>query len=81
MQTSKATPIITRGNAHLARLWHAGNDVGEGFDPELDDRKDDLARALVWPGSGAVCRVQLGEQVLAVGWVHGPWAVDVTDKA
>jgi hypothetical protein len=81
MTTSNANPIISRGNAHLDRLWHAGNDAGEGFDPKLDAFEVELARAFVVAGSDVVARVQLGERVLAVGWLHGLWAVDVTGEA
>jgi hypothetical protein len=78
----RLVPItITRGDAEIDRLWSTGNEAGEGFDPEADDIEAEFERVGVVAGSDAVARMQVGERVLAVAWLNGLWAVDVTELA
>ena len=57
-------------------LWQAGNDAGSGFDPELDGEAAQQVADL--EGTDNVALVSKGGRLLAVAWLHGAWAVDVT---
>jgi hypothetical protein len=82
MTTETTTEIRIIGNVKPSvqrqanRLWDAGNDAGEGFNPELDD---ELEGTLDEHGED-VLLVEDGDKLLAIAWAYGPWAVDVTDK-
>lgn len=69
MQTSM-TDIVDK-------LWREGNDNGEGFNPECDD---ELERSGFCEHDTSVTLVRKGKHLLAVGWCHGAWALDVTGK-
>lgn len=62
--------------AEAHKLWREMNDEGRGFNPDLDDELE----GHLGEYSGDVLLVLDGARLLAIAWVHGPWAVDVTGK-
>ena len=59
------------------KLWREGNDGGRGFNPECDAELEDAGFC---EHDESVMLVRKGKSLLAVGWCHGAWAVDVTGK-